>query len=107
MQRKTIWIIVGVLSLALVGGGAGVAAARLGDDDTPITGAELDDASAAALEEVGGGEVTDAEVGDDEGAYEVEVTRDDGTEVDVHLAEDFSVVGIEDEADDPDADEED
>ena len=33
------------------------------------------------------------EVGDEEGAYEVEVTRADGSQVDVHLDRDFNVVG--------------
>ena len=50
-------------------------------------------ASAAALEHTGGGKVTETEAGDEEGAYEVEVTRADGTQVDVHLDEDFNVLG--------------
>jgi hypothetical protein len=35
------------------------------------------------LQATGGGKVTDTEVGDEEGAYEVEVTRADGSQVDV------------------------
>ena len=31
-------------------------------------------------------------MGDEEGAYEVEVTRADGSQVDVHLDEDFNVL---------------
>jgi hypothetical protein len=37
--------------------------------------------------------VTGSEVGDEEGAYEVEVTRDDGSQVDVHLDKNFNVLG--------------
>jgi hypothetical protein len=37
--------------------------------------------------------VTETEVGDEEGAYEVEVTRADGSQVDVHLDKDFNVLG--------------
>ena len=58
----------------------------------------LDQASEAALDHTGGGRVTGTEVGDEESFYEVEVTRDDGSQVDVQLDESFNVVG--DEADD-------
>jgi uncharacterized membrane protein YkoI len=66
--------------------------------DQPISGgSDLDKASAAALEHTGGGQVTDTEVGDEESYYEVEVTLDDGSQVDVQLDRSFQVVG--DEAD--------
>ncbi|TFV86627.1 PepSY domain-containing protein [Blastococcus sp. CT_GayMR16] len=83
---------------AVVAGGAGIAAAAGGDDstegpDTSITGDALQRAGAAALEETGGGRVTGTEVGDEESYYEVEVTRDDGSQVDVQLDENFAVVG--------------
>lgn len=92
--------------LALVGGGtalvmagvAGVTVAATGDSETPITGDALEQASEAALAETGGGEVTDTEIGDEESYYEVEVTLDDGTEVDVQLDADFEVVGTEEDA---------
>jgi uncharacterized membrane protein YkoI len=79
--------------------GTGIAvAAGVGDDDAteqPITGDALDKASAAALAHTGGGEVTGTEVGDEESKYEVEVTLDDGSQVDVQLDADFQVVGSE------------
>jgi uncharacterized membrane protein YkoI len=68
------------------------------DDDAteqPITGSALDRASETALAHVGGGEVTETEVGDEEGYYEVEVTRADGSQVDVHLNRGFDVLGTE------------
>ncbi len=68
-------------------------------------GKALDRASAAALAHTGGGEVTETEAGDEEGAYEIEVTRADGSQVDVHLDEGFNVlgsVGDDDGADDHD-----
>jgi uncharacterized membrane protein YkoI len=58
-------------------------------------GSELDQASAAALEHTGGGQVTDTEVGDEESYYEVEVSLDDGSQVDVQLDRGFNVVGDE------------
>jgi uncharacterized membrane protein YkoI len=63
--------------------------------DVPITGSALDRASAAALNYIGEGEVTDTEIGDEEGYYEIEITTDDGDEVDVHLDEDFNVLSTE------------
>ncbi len=63
--------------------------------DEAITGDALDRASEAALEYIGEGRVTDTEVGDEEGYYEIEVTRDDGGQVDVHLDENFEVLGNE------------
>ncbi len=101
MERKTriaIATAAVAASVGLVGGGVGVAAAGTGDDDhtdTAITGEALDRASAAALDFVGEGTVTETEVGDEESLYEVEVTRDDGTQVDVQLDEHFAVVSSE------------
>jgi uncharacterized membrane protein YkoI len=96
MNRKTKWIAGGVGAVALLAAGAGVAAASGGGDDdgsdTPISGSALDQASAAALAETGGGQVTGTEVGDEESYYEVEVTLDNGTQVDVQLDEGFAVV---------------
>ncbi len=95
MQPRTKWIAGGALALALVGGGTGIAVAGGGggDDSEPaITGSDLEKASAAALDETGGGRVTETEVGDEESYYEVEVTLDDGTQVDVQLDRDFNVV---------------
>jgi hypothetical protein len=63
--------------------------------EEPITGEALERASAAALEYTGGGEVTDTEVGDEEGYYEVEVTLPGGRQVDVHLDASFKVIDSE------------
>ena len=89
-------LIAGTVIAALAVGGVAIAGAAGGDDDgsdRPISGAALDRASAAALDHTGGGRVTETEVGDEEGYYEVEVTRDDGSQVDVQLDRDFTVVG--------------
>ncbi|NQX28278.1 PepSY domain-containing protein [Microbacteriaceae bacterium VKM Ac-2854] len=65
--------------------------ARTDPDD--LVGAELQQASDAALAAVGGGTVTEAERSDDaDHAFEVEVTRADGTDVDVELDAAFAVV---------------
>lgn len=63
--------------------------------DVAITGSALDQASAVALGHIGEGRVTDTEVGDEEGYYEIEITLDNGGEVDVHLDENFNVLSTE------------
>jgi len=96
MQKRTKIAIGAVAALAAAGAGTGIAMAGGGDDsEAPITGEALERASAAALEHTGGGAVTETEVGDEESRYEVEVTLDDGSQVDVQLDEDFNVVGSE------------
>jgi hypothetical protein len=91
-------------------------------DEQALTGPDADRAKAAALAEVGSGKVTDvsSETGDakeandpkeatepkdanepadpayqDRIAYAVEVTRSDGSAVDVHLDKQFKVLGTE------------
>jgi uncharacterized membrane protein YkoI len=95
-MKKIVLVIALVLAVAAVAAGIAVGAGGK-DDETPITGTALTRASAAALDHTGGGRVTETETGDEEGAYEVEVTLPDGSQVDVHLDADFNVLG--DEAD--------
>ena len=79
--------------VAIAGSAGGAVIAIGGDDEQPITGSALDQASQAALDHTGGGRVTGTEIGDEESFYEVEVTRDDGSQMDVQLDENFNVVG--------------
>lgn len=65
------------------------------EEDVPITGSALERASAVALAHIGEGRVTASEIGDEEGYYEIEITLDNGHEVDVHLDEDFNVLSTE------------
>jgi uncharacterized membrane protein YkoI len=115
MNRTTSLLVAGGIAVAAAAVGTGIAIAAAqgpGDDDgsdgredydVPIEGADLDRARDAALEHTGGGRVTETETGDEESYYEVEVTLEDGTQVDVQLDADFRVVGDErDAADGPD-----
>ena len=63
--------------------------------DVPITGSALERASAVALAYIGEGKVTDSEIGDEEGYYEIEIRLNNGREVDVHLDENFNVLSTE------------
>ena len=97
-----------VLAALLLGAGTAVAQQqgvlsdqeneRPGQNDNAteqaISGSALDRAKQAALARVDG-KATGTEVDDEQGYYEVEVTRADGTQVDVHLDRGFHVLGTE------------
>jgi hypothetical protein len=108
MRTTRIALAAGVATVALGAGAAVVASTRGDDTDTPITGIELEQATAAALAHTGEGRVTGTEVGDEDSYYEVEVTLIDGSQVDVQLDEDFHVVAttpdVEDDVGDSDQD---
>ena len=53
----------------------------------------MEKAKSIALDYTNGGRVTGTELDDEEGYYEVEVTKDDGSQVDVHLDRNFNVLG--------------
>jgi uncharacterized membrane protein YkoI len=100
VKDKMKGVVIGVAAVAALAlGGAAIAGAagNGGGDgkggDKAITGTALDKASSAALEATGGGKVTGTEVNDEESYYQVEVTRPDGTQVDVQLDRGFDVVG--------------
>lgn len=98
-SKTRLGIAAGAILAIAAAGGVGIAAANgAGDDnEAPITGDALQKASSAALAHTGGGSVSETEVGDEDALYEVEVTLDDGSQVDVHLDASFTVVS--DEAD--------
>jgi uncharacterized membrane protein YkoI len=64
--------------------------------DEHLSGATLDRASKAALAKTGGGKVTGSERDTEDGAtYEIEVTKGDGSQVDVRLDDQFKVVAVD------------
>src|SRR3989338_1379895 len=74
------------------------------ESEIPISGNALERAGVVALEYIGEGKVTDTEIDDEEGYYEIEITLDDGGEVDVHLDENFRVLSKEYDSNDEDED---
>jgi uncharacterized membrane protein YkoI len=84
--------------VALGAGGAVWATAAQADD---IQGGERDRIGNAAVQAVGGGTVLDVESGDN-GSFEAEVRKTDGSEVDVVLDRDLTVISQAPDA--PDAD---
>jgi uncharacterized membrane protein YkoI len=98
MKKRVVVAVAGVGAAAAVAAG-GVAAATDGDDGPAshnYTQEQADAATKAALEATGGGTANSVETDSEDGAtYEVEVTKPDGTTVDVRLDENFKVVVIE------------
>ena len=94
-------------AVVVAGVTAGLTAAQASNDDdneteTAIIGDALAQASDAALAHTGEGRVTGSEVDDEESKYEIEVTLDNGDQVDVQLDEEFNVVSSENDGSDED-----
>jgi uncharacterized membrane protein YkoI len=102
---KTLLIAAAVATLLLIGAGVAYATGS-GDDDSSeqqqATGPGIEKAKSVALNYTNGGQVSGTEVGDEEGYYEVEVTRGDGSQVDVHLDRDFNVLSTPADDESPD-----
>jgi uncharacterized membrane protein YkoI len=93
-------IIAAAVALMLLGG-AGVAAFAAGSgtdgssgDSGQSTGPGMDRAKSVALDHVNG-RVTGSEFQDEEGYYEVEVTKPDGAQVDVHLDKNLNIINAQ------------
>jgi hypothetical protein len=99
MRRRLLKIGAVVVVLGALAGG-GVAWGTAGDDDENVTGPDADRAKAAALAYVGDGQVVGVEQEGESGAWEVEITRPDGSTVEVALDQNYEVVGSGDEEDD-------
>ncbi|NYG59120.1 putative membrane protein YkoI [Nocardioides daedukensis] len=101
--RRTRRVLIPAVAAIAVLGIGGAVWAGVADDD--LGDAERDKLSGVAVKAAGGGQVTEAE--EDDGFYEVEVTREDGTQVDVRLDKDRKVVSTETEGPDDDGDDSD
>jgi uncharacterized membrane protein YkoI len=110
MNTRTKAVVAGASVVVLGGlGTSAVVASATGADLNPLGDGDLDRAEQVALDHVGEGEVTEAE-SEEEGsvAYEIEITRSDGTEVSVELDADHTVLAaIEEGRDDDDSDDSD
>lgn len=104
-MRKRSWAVGAVLGVTAAATIGGMAVAGDGDDGSvshQYTQDQADAATKAALEATGGGTANSVETDNEDGAtYEVEVTKPDGTTVDVRLDDGYAVVVIEGDSEDP------
>ena len=102
MNARKAVIAAAIALMLLVGAGVAYASGTSGDGpsgdgssgDGPSTGPGMDKAKSIALQQVNG-QVTATEFQDQEGYYEVEVTRPDGSQVDVHLDKNFNIINVQ------------
>ena len=96
MNRNTTLLAIGIALVAVAIGGGAYAYAGGGDDgEGAATGPGADRARQAAVAHLGGGTANDVERGDEEGAWEVEVTKSNGETVGVHLDTSYKVLSVE------------
>lgn len=100
VEKRRAWrsrrvLIPAVAVIAVLGAGGSVWASSGGSDGGDLSGNQRTKASQAAIEAAGGGTVTEAE--EEDGGYEVDVTLDDGTELEVRLDKSYKVVETETE----------
>jgi uncharacterized membrane protein YkoI len=102
MNVRTL-VIAAAVAMLLALSGAGIAYANAGDSEEQVTGPDAQKAKSAAIAAVGGGTVSEVERDDGyaTGVFEVEVKRDDGAQVEVHLDRDYNVVGQQADEDGP------
>ena len=93
MNKRTIWVLAGVVLVAALAGGA--IAMATGDSEGGATGPEADRAVRAALDATGGVANAVERDSEDGGTWEVEVTKPNGVTVDVRLDENYEVIKIE------------
>ncbi len=91
MNAKKVIIGSAVALMLLVGAGVAYASGSSGDGSEQSTGTGMEQAKSVALEHVNG-RVTATEFQDEEGYYEVEITKPDGSQVDVHLDKNYNVI---------------
>ncbi|HET9761388.1 MAG TPA: PepSY domain-containing protein [Nocardioidaceae bacterium] len=100
MRKRTVALAAGgALAAAVALSGGALASNGAGDDaDENVTGAQADQARAAALHVTNGGRVSQVERDDEGGsAWEVEVTKANGVTVKVRLDASYRVVATETE----------
>ena len=99
VQRKYLVIGGSILAIAAGGTGAAFATGAIGgedDGDAQVSGPAADQASAAALKITHGGTANAVERDSEDGAtWEVEVTKPDGSTVDVRLDANYGLVTVE------------
>jgi uncharacterized membrane protein YkoI len=102
INAKTL-VIAAAVAMSVALGAAGIAYANGGDSEEQLTGPDAEKAKSAAIAAAGGGTVSEVERddGNGTGAFEVEVTREDGSQLEVHLDSDYNVVGRQADEDGP------
>ena len=93
MYVKKVLLAVALAMVVLAGAGVAYASGSGDNSSEPQgMGSGIEKAKSIALDYTNAGRVTGTEIGDEEGYYELEVIRKDGSQVDVHLDGDYNVL---------------
>jgi uncharacterized iron-regulated membrane protein len=109
VSKRTVTIMVSIIAvavLALALTGIAVAGGAFESDAAQAAGPQAEQAKAAALGFVPGSARAVERDGEDGATWEVEVTRPDGSQVDVRLDEAFKLVTVDGDSESPDSSEE-
>jgi hypothetical protein len=108
LNRRMLILVTGLVAVVVLAlGGAAIARATGAFDDGEghLSGPQADNAKAAALRITGGGNVNAVERDSEKGAtYEVEMTRKDGSTVDVRLDASYRLVVVDGDSESNDSD---
>lgn len=103
MRKRVVLAVAAVAATAALAGGT--VAVASGDSEGDVTGPQADRAVRAALEATDGGTANTVELDNENGTkWEVEVTRTDGSTVDVRLSDNYDVIVVEGDSQAADAD---
>lgn len=103
MRKKLIIGLAAAFLIAGIAGGTAVLAGGGDDGEETASGAETDRAKDAALLITGGGKASAVERDNYQGAtWEVEVTKTDGTTVDVYIDDNYKLVTTDGDTESPD-----
>jgi hypothetical protein len=109
LNRRMLMIVTGLVVVVVLALGAAAIARATGafdDGEGNLRGPQADQAKAAALRIAGGGKVNAVERDSEKGAtYEVEVTRKDGSTVDVRLDASYKLVVVDGDSESNDSQE--
>jgi hypothetical protein len=108
LNRRMLLIVTGLVAVVVLALSAAAIARATGafdDGEGDLRGPQADNAKAAALRITGGGKVNAVERDSEKGAtYEVEVTRPDGSTVDVRLDASYKLVVVDGDSESNDSD---
>jgi hypothetical protein len=104
VSKRTVWIVLSITAVAVLAlAGVALAGGTFESDDSSLTGRQAAQAKAAALGFVAGTAGAVERDGENGATYEVEVTKPDGSQVDVRLDEAFKLVATDGDSESPDS----
>jgi hypothetical protein len=104
VSKRTAWIVLSITAVAVLAlAGVALASGTFESDDPSLTGPQAEQAKAAALRFVAGTAGVVERDGEDDATWEVEVTKPDGSQVDVRLDAALKLVATEGDDESPDA----